>query len=208
MLQQWIDANGSNNIPAHLADLAKREQVAMSTLTTPRRWDKMDKGHPSTPTGAEGAQKGILTGFRFVLTGVWPYQGSGQGLALGKERVKLRIEKFGGIITMSISGITDALVVGDCPGAKKILEAHNRSLKIINIDHLHDLILGDLTLEDLTSADYPNSVYAVLDAEKIQVQRHPQSSVQHEQAHEGTPGETSLGQVDDADKAGDGHSNG
>jgi len=40
--------------------------------------------------------------------GVWPYQGSGQGLALGKERVKLRIEQFGGIVTMSISGMTDA----------------------------------------------------------------------------------------------------
>jgi hypothetical protein len=109
---------------------------------------------------------------------------------------------------MSISGITDALVVGDCPGVKKILEAHNPSLKIINIDQLNDLILGDLTLDDLTSADYPNSVYAVLDAKKIQVQRHPQSSVQHKQANKGTPGETSLGQVDNADKAGDGHSNG
>ena len=147
-------------------------------------------------------------GLRFVLTGVWPYQGSGQSLALGKERVKLHIEKFGGIVTMSFLGLTGALVVGDCPGAKKILEAHNRSLKIIAIDQLNNLILGDLTLKDLTSADYPNSVYAVLDAEKIQVQCHPQSSVQHEQAQEGTPGETSLGQVDNADKAGDGHSNG
>ncbi len=63
MLQQWIDANRSNNIPAHLADLAKRAQVAMSTLTMPGRRDKWDKGHPSTPTGAEGAQMGILTGF-------------------------------------------------------------------------------------------------------------------------------------------------
>jgi hypothetical protein len=208
MLQQWIDANGRNNIPAHLADLAMRAQVEMSTLTTPRRRDKQNKGHLSTPTVAEGAREGILMGLCFVLTGVWPYQGSGHGLALGKERVKLRIEKFGGIVTMFISGLTDALVVGDCPGAKQILEAHNRSLKIITIDQLNDLILGDSTLEDLTSADYPNSVYAVLDAEKIQVQRHPQSSVQHEQAQDGTPEETSLRQEDDADKAGDGHSNG
>ena len=35
MLQQWVDANGSNNIPAHLADLAERAQVAMSTFTMP-----------------------------------------------------------------------------------------------------------------------------------------------------------------------------
>ena len=140
--------------------------------------------------------------------GVWPYQGNGQGFALGEERVKLHIEKFSGIVTMSISGLTDALVVGDCPSVKKILEAYNHSLKIIIIDQLNDLILGDLTLENLTSADYPNSVYTVLDAKKIQVQLHPQLSVQHEQAHKGTPGETSLGQVDDADKAGDDHSNG
>jgi hypothetical protein len=127
---------------------------------------------------------------------------------LGKERVKLRIEKFGGIVTMSILCLTDALVVGDCPGKKKILEAHDRSLKIITIDQLNNLILGDLTLEDLTSANYPNSIYAVLDAKKIQVQCHPQSSVQHEKAQEGTAKETSLGQEDYAYKAGDGHSNG
>ena len=126
---------------------------------------------------------------------------------MGKERVKLRIEKFGSIVTMSILGLTDALVVGDRPGVKKILEAHNRSLKIITIDQLKNLILGDLTLEDLTSADYPNSVYTVLDAKKIQVQCYPQSSVQHEQAQEGTAVETSIGQVDDADKAGDDYSN-
>ena len=108
MIQQWVDANGSDNIPAHLADLAKRAQVTMSTFTTPRRRDNRDKSHPSTPSGADGAQKGILTGIRFVLTGVWPYQGSGQGLALGKERIKLRIEKFGRIVTMSISGIMGA----------------------------------------------------------------------------------------------------
>jgi hypothetical protein len=94
MLQQWVDTNGSDNIPAHLVDLAKRAQVAMSTFTASQQRDKWDKCHPSTPTGAEGAQKGILTGFRFVLTGVWPYQGSGQGLALGKERVKLHIESL------------------------------------------------------------------------------------------------------------------
>ncbi len=36
MLQQWVDANGCNNIPAHLADLATRAQVEMSTLTMPQ----------------------------------------------------------------------------------------------------------------------------------------------------------------------------
>jgi hypothetical protein len=35
MLHQWIDANGSNDILAHLADLTKRAQVATGTLTMP-----------------------------------------------------------------------------------------------------------------------------------------------------------------------------
>jgi len=52
MLQQWVDANGSDNIPAHLADLAKRAQVAMSTFTTPRRRDNRGKSHLSTLSGA------------------------------------------------------------------------------------------------------------------------------------------------------------
>ncbi len=97
---------------------------------------------------------------------------------------------------------------GDCPGEKKILEADKRSLKIITIDQLTNLILEDLILEDLTSADYPNSVSAVLDAKRIQVQHHPQSSVQHEHANAGAVMDTSTGQEDDAVTAGAGHSDG
>jgi hypothetical protein len=81
-------------------------------------------------------------------------------------------------------------------------------MKIITLAQLNDLILGDLILEDLTSADYPESVYAVLDAEKIQVQRHPHSSVPQEQAQDGTAAELPQRQGDDAEKAGDGHTNG
>ena len=153
-------------------------------------------------------QGGILEGLRFILTGVWPDQGGGHGLNLGKERVKSRIEKFGGIVTKSFSRLTNALVIGDTPGPKKVIEAHNQSMKIITLAQLNDLILGDLTLEDLTSADYPESVYAVLDAEKIQVQRHPHLSVSQEQAQDGTAAELPQRQEDDAEKAGDGHTNG
>ena len=145
---------------------------------------------------------------QFVLTGVWPYLGSGTGLALGKERVKSRIGKFGGTVTLSISRLTDALVVSDAPGPKKIVEAHNQAMKIITLELLNDLILEDTILEDLTSADYPESAYMVLDAEKIQVQRHPHSSVSQEQAHEGTAEETLQGQDVNAEMAGDGHTNG
>ncbi len=132
---------------------------------------------------------------RFVLTGVWRYQGSGTGLALEKERVKSCIKKFGGTVTLSILRLMDTLVVGNAPGPKKVVEAHNRSVKIITLEQLNDFILGDIILEDLTSADYPKSAYAVLDDEKIQVQRHPHSSVSQEQAHEGTAEETLQVQV-------------
>ena len=208
MIREWVGENGSHNIPAHLADLARRAHVDITNLTTPQRRGQRDKNQLYTPTAAEGAQGGILAGLRFVLTGIWPFQGSGQGLALGKDRVKSRIEKFGGTVTMSISRLTDALVVGDSPGPKKVIEAHNRSMKIITLAQVNDLILGDLILEDLTSADYPESVYAVLDAEKIQVQRHPQLSVSQEQAQEGTAMEPFQRQEDDATTAGDGHTDG
>jgi hypothetical protein len=54
-------------------------------------------------------------------------------------------------------------------------------------------VFVDIILENLTSADYPESAYAVLDAKKIQVQCHPHSSVSQEQAHEGTAEETLQG---------------
>jgi BRCT domain type II-containing protein len=153
-----------------MADLARRAQVDINKLInpapTPQRRGQHEKTI-STPTAAEGAREGILTGLRFVLTGVWPFPGSRTGLALGKERIKTRIEKFGGTVTMSISRLTDALVVSNAPGPKKITEAHNQAMKIITLEQLNDLILRDITLEDLTSADYPESAYAVLDAEKI-----------------------------------------
>jgi len=208
MIRKWIVENGSHNIPAHLADLARRARVDITKFTTPQRRGQRGKNQLSTPTATEGAQRGILAGLRFVLTGVWPFQGSGHGLALGKERVKFCIEKFGGTVKMSISRLTDALVVRDAPGPKKVIEAHNRSMKIITLAQVNDLILGDLILEDLTSADYPESVYTVLDAEKIQVQCHPHSSVSHEQAQEGTAAEPFTRQEDDATTAGDGHTNG
>ena len=81
-------------------------------------------------------------------------------------------------------------------------------MKIITLMQVNDLILGDLILEDPTSADYPKSVYAVLDAEKIQVQRYPHLSVSQEQAQDGTAAEPFQRQEDDAKTAGDGHTDG
>jgi BRCT domain type II-containing protein len=121
--------------------------------------------------------EGALSGLRFVLTSLWPSQGGGRGLTLGKERVKVQIEKFGGSVTRSISGVTNVLVTGENPGKKKVVEAHDKQLKIINMKQMNGLILGDFTRDDLTISNYPKVVTTVLDAKKIQVQCHPQSSV-------------------------------
>ena len=63
MSQQWIDENKTYNNPLHLADLAKRAHVNLSTLDTPRRRKKRDKGNPSTPTTADGARESISLDF-------------------------------------------------------------------------------------------------------------------------------------------------
>ena len=158
MIQQWINENGNHDIPSHLANLVAsvRVELKLSALHT------AGTNETGVTLPLQLPMKG--PGREFVLMGVWPFQGSRHGLTLGKERVKQRINKFGGTITLSISSLTDTLVVGDCSGKKKILEADKRSLKIITIYQLNNLILGDLILEDLTPADYPSSVSVVLDA--------------------------------------------
>jgi len=58
----------------------------------------------------------MLSGKRFVLTGVFPEVGGGCGLSMGKEKVKAMIESFGGRVTSAVSGKTDALISGKEPG--------------------------------------------------------------------------------------------
>jgi NAD-dependent DNA ligase len=189
MIQKWIDENDNRDLPADLTKLASGAGIVVSNLvvnitdTTPWRQYKQEKAkQPTTPSVAGSAMEGALSGLWFVLTGVWPSQGGGRGLTLGKERVKAWIEKIGGSVTKSISGVTNLLVTGENPGKKKVIEAHEKRLKIINIKQMNGLILGDFTLDDLTISNYPKVVTMVLDAKMVQVQRHPQSSVQQEQA--------------------------
>jgi hypothetical protein len=65
------------------------------------------------------------------------------------------------------------LVTGENPDKKKVVKAHEWQVKIITIKQMNGLILGDFTLEDLTTDDYPEAAIAVLDAMKIQVQLIP-----------------------------------
>jgi hypothetical protein len=75
---------------------------------------------------------------------------------------------------MSISGVTNVLVTKENPDKKKVVKAHKKRLKIINIEQMNGLIIGDFTLDDLTISNYPKVVTMVLDTKKVQVQRHPQ----------------------------------
>jgi hypothetical protein len=64
----------------------------------------------------------------FVLSGTWPKLGGGQGLKLGKDKLKALIKKYEGHITPGFLGLTNTLVVGENPGEKMVLEAYERSL--------------------------------------------------------------------------------
>jgi hypothetical protein len=215
MIQKWIDENDNHNLLAGLTKWASRAGIVVRNLVaditniTPCQQDKQEKARqPITPSVTGGAMEGALSGLWFVLTGAWPSQGGGRGLTLGKERVKAQNEKFGGSVTTSISGVTNVLVTGENPGKKKVVEAHEKRLKIIDIKQMNGLILGDFTLDDLTISNYPNIVTTDLDIKKIQVQRHPQSSVQQDQAQDSTAGNFIPGQEDDVVSTGAGHSNG
>ena len=73
MIHEWIDGHNSGNIPAQMADLARRAHIdinkLINSLPTPQRRGQREKAF-STSTTVEGAWEGILTGLRFVLMGI------------------------------------------------------------------------------------------------------------------------------------------
>lgn len=94
----------------------------------------------SIPTPGRDGPGGSLSGQSFVLTGVFPEIGGGQGLELGKARVRKMVESFGGRVTSSVTGKTDVLVVGKDPGFSKVSKARaNANTRLVG---LHDLKVG------------------------------------------------------------------
>ena len=61
-----------------------------------------------------------------VLTGTFPEVGGGSGLNLGKDKVKMMIQKCGGRVTSAVSGKTDFVIAGQAPGFKKVSAARSR----------------------------------------------------------------------------------
>lgn len=77
--------------------------------------------------GRNGCPKCSLRGQTFVITGLFPEVGGGEGLQLGKDKVKKMITSFGGKVASAVSGRTDVLVVGKDPGFSKVSKARNNS---------------------------------------------------------------------------------
>lgn len=94
----------------------------------------------SIPAPGRDGPAGCLSGQTFVVTGVFPEVGGGQGLELGKAKVKKMIESFGGKVTSAVSGKTDVLVVGKDPGFSKVSKA--RKSPATRLVGLHDLKVG------------------------------------------------------------------
>jgi hypothetical protein len=105
-----------------------------------------------------------------VLTGTWQGLG-GEGLTAGKEVVKASIEKHGGKVTSGFSNITNFLVIGTSPGPKKVLDAHEKGIQIVNLDQINSVIANnDMSVEDL-AGPYPDAAIAILAENGIHMQR-------------------------------------
>ena len=109
--------------------------------------------------GINGAIANVLDQKRFVLTGIFPEVGGGTGLNLGKDRVKAMMESFGGVVTSSVSGKTNYLVVGKEPGGSKVDKARARNLPIVDLKILQTRILGQA--ESLEAAGPPPKIESV-----------------------------------------------
>ncbi len=99
------------------------------------RREQCDK---TSPVKEDGQGKALLYQ-HFVLSGMWPRLGGGQGVTLGKLAVKGTIKKYGRSVTLEFLRLTNALVIGEIPGPKKILDAHGCNLAIIELNHLNDI---------------------------------------------------------------------
>lgn len=92
--------------------------------------------------GINGAIRDKLKGKRFVSTGVFPQLGGGEGLTVGKEKLKEMIVSFGGVVTGSISGKTDYLIRGEDPGQVKLDQAQSRGVTALDLDDIRKILLG------------------------------------------------------------------
>ena len=83
---------------------------------------------------------------RFVLTGIFPELESSSkrisSLDHGKAQATRLIEDFGGVVRTAVSGQTDFLLVGSEPGVRKLTEARDRGVPLIDLARLLDMVHG------------------------------------------------------------------
>ncbi|KAL7528919.1 hypothetical protein ACHAXR_003825 [Thalassiosira sp. AJA248-18] len=98
--------------------------------------------------GVDGAiEDMVFEDKRFVLTGVFPELGGGEGtLKLGKDKMKTMIESFGGKVTTGLSGKTNCVIVGIEPGAKRLEDAKKKGVPTMDRFTLHKVLLGEKDL--------------------------------------------------------------
>ena len=95
----------------------------------------------------DGAKFNSLHGLRFVVSGDFPE------LESGSETVKTLITDFGGRVNVSVSNLTNVLVVGNKPAFKKVRQARIDHIPIVSFQHVMDLIYGRVKVEDLSSSE-------------------------------------------------------
>jgi NAD-dependent DNA ligase len=201
MIKEWYDKNNKTTLPPDLAALALRAginpaDIIPSCPTTPRKGKRKKAATPST---RDGAVKGSLSGRCFVLSGVWPKLEEEAGMRSGKERVKSRIERFGGKVTLAISGLTDALIIGEKLGDKKLTQAHKKEVKVIDITTLNCLITGELSLDEVQTK-YASAQGALVQTENHPVQRQSQTHIPTEQAAASTAGQGGVQEIGHSDE--------
>jgi hypothetical protein len=189
LIWDWVDKQGSEELPPNLVALAERVGIKVTSKdsTSPTCMGRQGQRNNISPMreGPKGTTARIVfNGQCFVLSGTWPGLGGGQGLILGKDNIKAIIKRHGGNVTSGFLCLTNALVIGDKPRQKKVLDAHKCSLPIVELNQLTSIIINkDKTNSDLHSALYPLAVTAILTQHNIQMKRPPPTSDPTEQQH-------------------------
>ncbi len=113
--------------------------------------------------------------------------------------MKSHIKRFGGKVTSAISGLTDALIIGEKLGDNKLTQAHEKEVKVIDIHTLNHLITGELSLDEVQTK-YASSQGASVKMEDHPLQRQSQTHMPTEQATVGTAGCSGVPEVGHSDE--------
>ncbi len=104
---------------------------------------------------------------------------------------------------MGFSRLTNALVIGENLGPKKVLDAHGCNLAIIELNHLNDIFHGRVSsLSAFRAAAYPVAAMATYERNNIQVQHPPQPSELNKQGQEVFVEDPSIPSQEDGDRVG------